>query len=624
MDAMDKILLVVLAVLGVAAANVIGPRIRVAPPLILVVVGAVIGIMPFVPAFSIDPQWILVGVLPPLLYSAAVSFPAMDFRRDFRAISALSVVLVLISSVALGFLFTLLIPGLSLAAGVALGAIVSPTDAVATNIAARLGVPNRVIAVLRGESMLNDATSLVLLRTAIAAAGTSVAFGGVALNFMWSVFIAVVVGALIGALNIWVRSRVADATVNTAISFTVPYLAYLPVEELHGSGLVAAVTAGLVSGSAAVKYLPPQHRASDALNWRTVELIAEGGVFLLMGLELWGLIVDVHNDHDGVQRAVWTGAVALLAALAIRAAYVTPLVWWTDVLARRRGDQVRSHLEDFTAYLVERQNQPLPPDRRRRGRFSLWWRRVRRRVLRRRPGPEGISPETARIATNRITRRIADIDYYASAPIGPRESTILVWAGMRGVVTVAAAQTLPAETPSRSLLVLVAFVVAAISLLVQGGTIGWLVRMLGVAESPADLRAEHERLHAQLIGTAREVIVSSDALQRFPVLAARLGDLERAGTGDLDNGEQAVNTDRLDAVDSGVVGAGETTRATSDLDARRAYQDVRREIIDAQRQTLLYFRDEGSFSSELLSRELSQLDAEQISLDMRIAGNFDD
>ncbi len=621
---MDKILLVVLAVLGVAAANVIGPRIRVAPPLILVVVGAVIGIMPFVPAFSIDPQWILVGVLPPLLYSAAVSFPAMDFRRDFRAISALSVVLVLISSVALGFLFTLLIPGLSLAAGVALGAIVSPTDAVATNIAARLGVPNRVIAVLRGESMLNDATSLVLLRTAIAAAGTSVAFGGVALNFMWSVFIAVVVGALIGALNIWVRSRVADATVNTAISFTVPYLAYLPVEELHGSGLVAAVTAGLVSGSAAVKYLPPQHRASDALNWRTVELIAEGGVFLLMGLELWGLIVDVHNDHDGVQRAVWTGAVALLAALAIRAAYVTPLVWWTDVLARRRGDQVRSHLEDFTAYLVERQNQPLPPDRRRRGRFSLWWRRVRRRVLRRRPGPEGISPETARIATNRITRRIADIDYYASAPIGPRESTILVWAGMRGVVTVAAAQTLPAETPSRSLLVLVAFVVAAISLLVQGGTIGWLVRMLGVAESPADLRAEHERLHAQLIGTAREVIVSSDALQRFPVLAARLGDLERAGTGDLDNGEQAVNTDRLDAVDSGVVGAGETTRATSDLDARRAYQDVRREIIDAQRQTLLYFRDEGSFSSELLSRELSQLDAEQISLDMRIAGNFDD
>ena len=227
---MDKILLVVLAVLGVAAANVIGPRIRVAPPLILVVVGAVIGIMPFVPAFSIDPQWILVGVLPPLLYSAAVSFPAMDFRRDFRAISALSVVLVLISSVALGFLFTLLIPGLSLAAGVALGAIVSPTDAVATNIAARLGVPNRVIAVLRGESMLNDATSLVLLRTAIAAAGTSVAFGGVALNFMWSVFIAVVVGALIGALNIWVRSRVADATVNTAISFTVPYLAYLPVE----------------------------------------------------------------------------------------------------------------------------------------------------------------------------------------------------------------------------------------------------------------------------------------------------------------------------------------------------------------------------------------------------------
>ena len=616
MGSMEKILLVVLAVLGVAAANVIGPRIKVAPPLILVVVGAVIGIMPFVPSISIDPEWILVGVLPPLLYAAAVSMPAMDFRRDFRAIRAMSVLLVVISSVVLGLLFTVLIPGLSLAAGIALGAIVSPTDAVATNIAARLGVPNRVIAVLRGESMLNDATSLVLLRTAIVALGTSVAFGDVALSFLWSVLIAVVIGSVVGALNMWVRARVPDATVSTAISFTVPYLAYLPVEELHGSGLVAAVTAGLISGSGAVKYLPPQHRTSDTQNWRTVELIAEGGVFLLMGLELWGLIVDVHNDHDGVPRAVWIGAVALLVALVIRALYVTPLVWWTDVAARRRGDQLRPHLENINAALVERQNQPVPPRRRQVSRTAMWLRRLGRRLTGRQLSAEEVSPATARLATTRITRRIADIDYYQSTPIGPRESAVLVWAGMRGVVTVAAAQTLPEDTPSRSLLVLIAFVVAAVSLLVQGGTIGWLVRLLGITESPADHRAERDRLRARLVETAHEVIVASDALQKYPGLAARLGELQRVGDDDDSDDDDSAGDDSAgDDPDEAAA-----RRMSAGLDARRAYEELRREIIDAQRQTLLYFRDEGSFGSELLSRELRQLDAEQISLSMRAEG----
>ncbi|MFW0786883.1 sodium:proton antiporter [Gordonia sp. CPCC 206044] len=602
---MEKILIVVIAVLGIAAAQVIGPRVRVAPPLILVVVGAVIGVMPFVPAVDLDPEWILIGVLPPLLYSAAVSMPTMDFRRDFGAISALSVLLVLISSVVLGLFFAAVIPDLDLATGIALGAIVSPTDAVATQIAKRLGVPHRVTSVLEGESLLNDATALVVLRSAIAAIAAGISFANVALDFVLAVVIAVVIGTIVGWLNLAVRARVQDATVNTAISFTVPYLAYLPAEELGASGLVAAVTAGLITGAGAVRFLTPQHRLSDSQNWRTVELIAEGGVFLLMGLELWGLIVDVHNDHDGVGTAVWIGIVALVLTVIVRSLYVAPLVWALDRSARR-GTEMRPVLADINATMRERQGdavtRPLRrsradrPDRRARSAVRREWQRLRRRMEPHHwTGVEDLpptSPETARMVSHKLTRQIADIDYYRSAPLGPKEATIVVWAGLRGVVTLAAAQTLPSDTPSRSLLVLIAFVVAAASLLCQGGTLAWLIRALRITDDSEDRAKEHARLRAQLSTTAQRTLAGSDLTKRYPALRKRVEQLTRG----------ADTEDYLVGVN---------------MKFRSAFEQARREIIAAQRATLLRMRDQGTYHSALLEQELRQLDAEEISLDLR-------
>ena len=211
---MEKILVVVIGVLVVALAQEIGPRIRISPPLILVVTGAIIGILPMVPEVELDPEWILVGVLPPLLYSAAVSMPAMDFRRELGTISALSFLLVLVSAVGLGFFFAWLIPGIGIATGIALGAIVSPTDAVATSIAKRVGAPSRVIAVLEGESMLNDASALVLMRAAVAAtsAAAPVSFAGVAGEFVGAVVGAVIIGAVVGVVNLRVGALVRNAT----------------------------------------------------------------------------------------------------------------------------------------------------------------------------------------------------------------------------------------------------------------------------------------------------------------------------------------------------------------------------------------------------------------------------
>src|SRR6188474_242298 len=166
---MEYLVIAILGVVVVALATAVAPRAKIAGPLLLVAVGIVVSLFPFVPAIEVDPELILVGVLPPLLYSAAVALPAIEFRRDFGPIAGLSVLLVVLSSATLAVFFTMAIPGLSPYVAIGLGAILSPTDAVATSIVKRLGISRRVVTMLEGESLLNDATALVLLRTMIAA-----------------------------------------------------------------------------------------------------------------------------------------------------------------------------------------------------------------------------------------------------------------------------------------------------------------------------------------------------------------------------------------------------------------------------------------------------------------------
>ena len=316
----------VTAFVVIAAATVVGPRLGIASPLVLVAIGVAASFLPVFESVHIEPEWILEGVLPPLLYSAAVSMPAMNFRREFGAISGLSVLLVVASALVLGLFFMLAIPELGFAWGVALGAIVSPTDAVATSIVKQTSVSKRVVAILEGESLLNDATALVLLRTAIAATAASFSFWGAVGTFAYSVVVALVIGWVVGRLNLAVRRRVTDPTVNTLISFTVPFVASVPAEILGASGLVAAVVAGLVTGIRAPRELSPQNRLSDAQNWRTVELVLEGAVFLTMGLQLKSVVTSVEQDHAGVGTAVLIAAGAFVLTVLVRAAYVAPLL----------------------------------------------------------------------------------------------------------------------------------------------------------------------------------------------------------------------------------------------------------------------------------------------------------
>ncbi|MBW8872592.1 MAG: sodium:proton antiporter [Leifsonia sp.] len=600
----------VLAVLTIAAATTLGPKFGIASPLILVAVGILVSLLPFVPALELQPEWIIAGVLPPLLYSASVSMPAMNFRREFGAIGGLSVVLVIVSSVLLGLFFAWIIPGLGLAWGIALGAIVSPTDAVATGIVKRAGVSPRVVAILEGESLLNDATALVLLRAAVAAAAASFTVGAVTVSFIYSVVIAIVFGVLVGWLNLLVRARVKDATVNTVISFTVPFLASIPAEALGASGLVAAVVAGLVTGSRAPRVLSPEHRLSDAQNWRTVELILEGLIFLTMGLELFGIVQKVQADHSGVAPAIGVAAGALLLTILVRAAFVAPLL---ALLARRsrRTQRMRPRLQQLQEHLTDPEavqrgaggeaddsegerdesgagagvevpeerpaaaNADFPdpafPDRAFSG-PELDGRTVspkraerRRRQLARRGVPTVAN--LTRFGT-RLRRMLADIEYFTGAPLGWREGTIVVWAGMRGAVTVAAAQSLPSTTPGRSVLVLIAFLVAAGSLLLQGGTLGLVLKAVKPSGADPESERDERRRLLELLYEAGKSVPQPEMTERTPEAFAQL-------------------------------------------------KSARLARLRAQRAALLDARDEGTFSADVLAGALSNLDADEISIDLK-------
>lgn len=578
---MDILLVVLIGVVAVAVVTSLAQRLGVAGPLLLVGLGLIVGLLPFVHFPEIDPELILVGVLPPLLYSAAVRLPAIEFRRDFTPIAGLAIVLVVITALALGWFFSLVLPGVGFALGVALGAIISPTDAVATGIAKRLGIAPRVTTMLEGESLLNDATALVLLRTALlAVAAGSFSFGAAVGSFAWGVLIAAIVGGVLGLVAVRLRSWVRNSAASTAIGFTVPFLAYLPTEHLGGSGLVAAVVAGIVAGQGAQRWFTPEQRLSDEVNWRTVELVLEGGIFLIMGLELEQIVSDVLERHEGIALPTGVALAALGIALVVRAGYVALLLW----LGRARGRRMdRSRFEQIDARLDQIEASGWPERRaapRGKARRQLSTQQSQRRLTSMR---------------ERVSRALADLDYYQASPLGWRHGTIIVWAGMRGVVTLAAAQTIPRTVETRPELVYIAFLVALVSLMLQGFSLPWVVKLVGLdakSETPVDT-TERDRIQAELRDAAIAAL-SDPELRRRDGSAFDTSMLQRVGTR-----YAQLPDEKADAL------------ATDVLELRLA-------LLEAMRGRLNELSSGGRFSTGALRHSLAQLDADQLSLELRL------
>ena len=619
---MDLLIVAVAGLLAIAGATQLSDRVKVAPALLLLGLGIVVGFLPVVPAIEVEPEIILEGVLPPLLYATAVSISTINFRRELAPVAVLAVLLVAVSAAVIGAVLTLVVPSLSLAWAVAMGAVLSPTDAVAISIARRLGVSQRIITVLEGEGLLNDATALVVLSSAVAAATAgTVTVAGVVGDFATAVLVALVVGWAVGELTLHLRARITDASVDTVISFTIPFLAALPAEHLGGSGLVAAVVAGMVTGHRSPRLLPPDHRIAGQETWHTVELVLEGFIFLVMGLQLFGIVEEVSAAGPSMTTAVWLAVLAGGLTVAVRAAVVAPMLAWLRRRAERHATRWEEMSEPVQAF--ERrceaiahgevpEDMQIPWDPHRRG--------VRRRLkralrLHHLPVSSERTQRRASAAVNRIRRRGADVEYYRDEPLGLREGAVIVWAGMRGAVTLAAAQTLPASAPNRPFLLLVAVLVAAGSLVIQGLTLPWMVKVVRPSmEGPAD-EEERGELVRLLVTAAREVVAERG--EGPTVLPSRQlvpapGEVVEHDAADRDarivhkaNGEYVVSTAL----------AAERWKDPQarhhDLVSARA---TALDVVRAQREALLDAGELGLYSAGSVEYVLKYLDYEEIML----------
>ncbi len=262
-------------------------ELRVPSAVLLVLIGLTYG---FAPGHnvSLDPDVVLTLVIPPLLYSTALSASLLEIRSHLRVVGSLSVGLVLATTFAVAGALVLVVPGLPFALAIALGAAVSPPDPVAAlAIGRRGGLPPRLITLVEGEGLLNDATALTTYQVALAtAAGGSLSAAGVVGSFLLEVVVGVAVGLAVAFGVRVVRPRITDPMVDNGLSLGVPFLCYTVAHSLHGSGVLAVVIAGLIIGHSATQVSTGASRLQTRAVWRLVDFLLEGFVFLLIGEQL--------------------------------------------------------------------------------------------------------------------------------------------------------------------------------------------------------------------------------------------------------------------------------------------------------------------------------------------------
>jgi CPA1 family monovalent cation:H+ antiporter len=511
----DLVTTLVALVATVLATTAVCHRLDISPPLVLIVVGIVGSYLPFIPDIHLHPEVVLLGLLPPLLYAAALQTSLVDFNANRRPILLLSVGLVAFTTAGVAVLVHWLMPDLGWAGSFAIGAVVAPPDAIAASaIARRIGLPRRVVTILEGESLLNDATALVALRTAL---GSIVVWDLMLRDFAVAAGGGVLVGLAFFVAIGFVRKHVTDPVLDSGLSFLTPFAAYIAAEEINASGVISVVVAGLFLGHKAPIIQVAQSRIAERMNWRSIAFLLEGGVFLLIGLQARTIIRDVgHDELSG-------GRIALICGLTLLAVVVLRLVWV------------------FVA------------------RYALV-----------RPAPD----ENGKVPPWTFT-------------------FVLGWAGMRGVVTLAAAFVIPPDMPHREVLLLIAFTVTAGTLFLQGMSLPWIARTLRLPSPDA----------------------ATDALARANLLhqasQAGLAVLEELEEEDPHEVSQTIR-DRVARRD---YAAWERINASSEETPSEIYARRRRLMIDAERGRVLEIRSTGKVPHEVVAEVLAMLDVEESMLD---------
>jgi CPA1 family monovalent cation:H+ antiporter len=297
---------------------------RVPAPIVLVLGGLGIALVPGLPDFELDPDVIFLIFIPPLVHAAGWSASARELRAVVRPLALMAIILVFLTAAVIAVVAHALVPGLSWAAAAVLGAVLAPTDAVAaTSIFRRLGAPERVRLLVEGESMINDATALVLYGIAVGVAtGDAFSLGGAALDFVVVSAGGLLVGLAVGWLSTVVIRRQTDAALVTVLTVLTAYGAYIGAEELHVSGILAAVVAGIYTGYQSPRTLDADTRLSAIAFWGVLVFALETALFVLLGLQLPSIVDTLEQTSSGFGQLLWPAAAIALAAIATRLAFV--------------------------------------------------------------------------------------------------------------------------------------------------------------------------------------------------------------------------------------------------------------------------------------------------------------
>ncbi|HET6213804.1 MAG TPA: sodium:proton antiporter [Micromonosporaceae bacterium] len=417
---MDPAGLLFLAVAALVFAVPLANRIGVPYPVLLTVVGILAALAPGFPEITLNPDLILPVLLPPLLYAAAQRTSWAQLRAQWRSILVLAVALVVVSALAVGALLTALLPQVPWAIAFAVGAATAPPDPVAaTAVARQIGLPHRIVAVIEGEGLVNDATALTLYNVALtaAAAGGAISWYGIAGRFVFGGVGGVAVGLLVAWLAAKVLAPLTDPMLQGAFTVALPYAAYLAATALGASGVLAVLVAGLGLRRVSYRIFDPESRLAGRAFWETADLLLTAVAFIIVGLELRPILRGAGHD---LGRQLGIAAAVCGVLVAVRMAWLIV----AGLLARRLRGRTSA------APAAGRRSAPVP---------ATW-----------------------------------------------REGVVVGWAGMRGVVTVAAALGLPSNTPARGALLLVAFVTVAGTLILPGLTLAPVVRRLGLGGTDHD------------------------------------------------------------------------------------------------------------------------------------------
>jgi Na+/H+ antiporter len=504
---------------------------NVSAPLVLVVAGLLAGLIPGFKEIELSPALVLYVLLPPLLWSAGLESSYVALRRNIRPIGLLAVGLPLATTFAVGYVAYKIVPELTIAAALTLGAIVAPPDAVsATAVGRRLGLPRRMMTLLGGESLLNDATALTAYKVSLAAAiGAAATWSSGLATFALAAAGGVVVGVALGFLTAFIRWRLDDPLVESAVGLVAPFIIYLAAEEIHGSGVLAVVVAALILGQKSTR-AGYATRLQDNAVWKALTLILESFAFLMIGLQLPMVV----GELKGI-----TAAVIAISSVAVLATVILVRIFWIFV------------------------GTYLP-------------RLLSKRVRDREPAPR------------------------------PAEVFVVAWAGMRGVVSLAAAFGVPMTTlsgapfPGRPQLVFLTFVVVIGTLLLHGLTLPWLIRRLGV-------QGDDARTDAIAAAAAQDKAARAAADRLDEVLAEeKVTDVHERAADVL----RGWNTRRRNSAWERL-GRDEEEIGESPVSA---FRRLRLEMLAAERATFIAERDSGQIDDQVLREVLRGLDLEEATL----------